>query len=55
MLFVGIKLFRAARVAIKRHVKIRSASNPYDPQWEAYFTRRRLRFSAKLPGPLLGC
>jgi RNA-directed DNA polymerase len=38
--FVGVKLFRASSVAIKRHVKIRSAANPYDPQWDAYFAQR---------------
>jgi RNA-directed DNA polymerase len=25
---------------IRRHVKIRSAANPYDPQWDVYFDRR---------------
>lgn len=27
---------------IKRHVKIRSAATPYDPQFEAYLTKRKL-------------
>lgn len=31
-LFVGTKLFLAAGVAIKRHIKIRSNANPYDAQ-----------------------
>lgn len=34
-------LFRAATVPIVRHVKIRSAANPFDPAWSSYFARRR--------------
>ena len=33
-------LFRARRVPIKRHVKIRAAANPFDPDWELYFEKR---------------
>jgi RNA-directed DNA polymerase len=33
-------LFRAAKVPIVRHVKIRAAANPYDPEWEHYFEKR---------------
>lgn len=36
----GIKLFRAASVSIKRHTKIRSNANPFDPEWFAYFAQR---------------
>lgn len=36
-----IDLFKATRVAIKRHVKIRAEANPYDPQYRDYFDRRR--------------
>ncbi|MGZ3434343.1 MAG: group II intron reverse transcriptase/maturase [Isosphaeraceae bacterium] len=38
-----IQLMAAARVEIIRHVKIRSAVNPYDPEWELYLEARRGR------------
>lgn len=33
-------LFSAAKVPIKRHVKVRENANPYDPAWEMYFEER---------------
>ena len=36
-----IILFSASRIPIKRHIKIRSAANPYDPEWEKYFEKRQ--------------
>jgi RNA-directed DNA polymerase len=36
-----IELMSAARVKIIRYVKIRSAVNPYDPEWELYLEARR--------------
>jgi RNA-directed DNA polymerase len=36
-----IQLMSAARVKIIRYVKIRSAVNPYDPEWELYLEARR--------------
>ncbi|MFP3470718.1 hypothetical protein R0J90_11815, partial [Micrococcus sp. SIMBA_144] len=36
-----LPLFEAAK--IRRHVKIRSNSNPYDREWEAYFKERTAR------------
>lgn len=36
----SIHLFKASSVPIKRHVKIRGAANPYDPEWEIYFEAR---------------
>ena len=33
-------LFRASSVPIQRHVKIKGAANPYDPDWEPYFEAR---------------
>ena len=33
-------LFCAGDVPIQRHVKIKGAANPYDPQWEVYFEER---------------
>ncbi|MDQ3688396.1 MAG: group II intron reverse transcriptase/maturase [Acidobacteriota bacterium] len=35
-----VRLFYAASVPIKRHIKIRGEANPYDPTWEGYFERR---------------
>jgi len=35
-----IQLFKASSIPIKRHVKIQSKANPYDPQWETYFEER---------------
>ena len=35
-----LTLFRASRVSIKRHVKVRAAANPFDPAWELYFEQR---------------
>ena len=33
-------LTQASHVPIKRHVKIQSEANPYDPLWEVYFEKR---------------
>jgi RNA-directed DNA polymerase len=35
-----VHLTTAARVRIRRHVKIQGAANPYDPAWETYFEER---------------
>jgi RNA-directed DNA polymerase len=35
-----IRLLHAKKVAIKRHIKVRGAANPYDPQWDPYFEKR---------------
>lgn len=35
-----VRLFCAADVAIKRHIKIKGEANPYDPEWEPYFEMR---------------
>lgn len=35
-----VRLRVAARTPIKRHVQIRAAANPLDPEWEEYFERR---------------
>lgn len=40
---VPYRLFSASRLPVKRYVKIRSAANPYDPQWEQYFEERLYR------------
>jgi RNA-directed DNA polymerase len=38
---VGLELFRASTVAIIRHIKVRAAANPFEPEGAAYFDRRR--------------
>src|SRR3989442_1617765 len=38
--FQPIRLMKAKSTPIKRHVKIRSEANPYDPEWETYFEKR---------------
>jgi len=44
-------LLKAARVRIRRHVKVKSEANPYDPKWEPYFERRlELKIDATLKG-----
>jgi RNA-directed DNA polymerase len=44
-----IFLFSAVKVPIKRHVKVKVAANPYDPEWEHYFERRlQVKMSDKL-------
>lgn len=35
-----IRLFKAADVPIKRHIKIKATANPYLPEWESYFEER---------------
>jgi RNA-directed DNA polymerase len=37
-----ICLLSAARVSIRRHVKVHGEANPYDPKWEMYFEKRLL-------------
>ena len=36
-----LALYLAASTKIKRHIKIRGAANPYDPQYTRYFEQRR--------------
>ena len=46
-----LELFRAGDVPIRRHVKLRGAANPYDPQWEVYFEERlRVKMAHDLKG-----
>ena len=35
-----VTLFAAHKMPIKRHIGIRSAANPFDPEWEIYFEKR---------------
>jgi RNA-directed DNA polymerase len=36
-----VELIRAAHIHIKRHVKVKSEANPFDPKDDKYFARRR--------------
>jgi len=38
-----IYLFKAGFVPVTRHIKIKGATNPYDPEWEDYFEKRYIR------------
>jgi RNA-directed DNA polymerase len=38
---VVIRLVAAASLPIRRHVKVRTTANPYDPAWEMYFEQRQ--------------
>ena len=33
-------LFRATRIPIQRHTKVKGEANPFDPAWETYFEHR---------------
>lgn len=52
----SVEIFRAPTLAIRRHVKIRGASNPFDSEWTDYFARRQAaKRSANLFGATLWC
>jgi RNA-directed DNA polymerase len=34
------RLTKAAKIPIKRHVKVKAEANPFDPKWERYFEKR---------------
>ena len=36
-----LKVYQLAKTVIQRHIKVRGAANPYDPQYDDYFKRRR--------------
>ena len=38
-----IRLYQAHETVIRRHLKIKGAANPYDPNWELYFEERAKR------------
>lgn len=40
-----LRLFHASSIRIQRHVKVRSALNPYDPEWVEYIQKRASRRS----------
>lgn len=39
----ALRLFTEADTPIRRHIKIISISNPYDPEWQEYFDTRKNR------------
>jgi RNA-directed DNA polymerase len=52
----SVELFRAPTLAVRRHVKIPGAANPFDPEWTGYLTRRRAaKRSVNLFGATLWC
>jgi RNA-directed DNA polymerase len=42
------QVVRTSSIGIKRHIKIKAAANPYDPEYAAYFWRRRNKKESKL-------
>jgi RNA-directed DNA polymerase len=46
-----VQLVKAAKTPIRRHIKVKSAANPYDPKWELYFEKR---LSTKMAANLKG-
>jgi RNA-directed DNA polymerase len=47
----AVHLFKAHSLPIKRHTKINSEANPYDPQWELYLEKRLgLKMAASFRG-----
>jgi RNA-directed DNA polymerase len=52
----SVEIFSAPTLAIRRHVKIPGASNPFDPEWTAYLARRQAaKRSVNLFGATLWC
>lgn len=57
---IFIDLIKAAKVAIKRHIKIKSAATPYDPDYREYLEKRSIsremeRSSRKRPSRAKCC
>jgi RNA-directed DNA polymerase len=42
------QVVRICSIGIKRHIKIKAAANPYDPEYASYFWQRRNRKDSKL-------
>ena len=42
------QVVRICSIGIKRHIKIKAAANPYDPEYASYFWWRRNRKDSKL-------
>jgi RNA-directed DNA polymerase len=41
-----LQLLRMSDTPIRRHIKIKSEANPYDPLWKKYFEKRSKKFTA---------
>ena len=39
----ALRIFFATSVTVRRHISVRGAANPFDPEWTAYFKDRRAR------------
>src|SRR5258708_14307606 len=39
----ALRIFFATSVTVRRHISVRGAANPFDPEWDAYFKARRAR------------
>lgn len=39
----ALRIFFATFVTVRRHIPVRGAANPFDPEWTAYFKARRAR------------
>jgi len=39
----ALRIFFATSVQVRRHISVRGAANPFDPEWTAYFKARRAR------------
>jgi len=46
-----VRLFQASSMPITRHIKVKGAANPFDPEWEPYF---EARLDVKMKGKLRG-
>ena len=44
----GKQVVRISSIGIKRHIKIKAAANPYDPEYASYFWKRRNRKDSRL-------
>ena len=42
------QVVRICAIGIKRHIKVKAAANPYDPEYSLYFWNRRNRKESKL-------
>jgi RNA-directed DNA polymerase len=43
-----VVLQNLAAVTIRRHIKVKGAANPFDPEWEAYFEEREQRLMSNV-------
>lgn len=49
-----VQLVRASSIKIERHIKVRGAANPYDPQYKKYFAKRKaVRYNRRAGGAVV--